>query len=132
MSIVVDWLDADKKIIYYDFPAQWTWDDLYSAMTQVKDMMATVPYNVYVVIDYEKSQGMPPGALTQLRVGTMKASPNWGGGVFIGVSALVKTLLNTFTTINKRLGERYSIAKDREEALAIIDKWRENEAQRLT
>lgn len=129
MSIVVDWLDADKQVIYYDFPPQWTWDDLYSAMSQVKDMMATVPYNVYVVINYEKSTGIPPGALTQLRVGTLKASPNWGGGVFIGVSALVKTLLKTFTTINKKLGERYAIANDREAALEIIRKWRENETR---
>ncbi len=131
MTIVVDWLDAEKKVVYYDFPEQWSWDDLYSAMSQVKDMMSTVPYNVYVVINYEKSKGIPPGALTQLRVGTMKASPNWGGGVFIGVSAIVKTILKTFTTINKKLGERYAIAESREAALAIIQKWREHDQNKL-
>ena len=127
MGVVVDWTDTEKKIIRYDFPGQWTWDELYAAMNQVNEMMATVPYNVYVVISFERSKGIPPGALTHLRIGTLKAAPNWGGGVFIGVSTLLTALLNTFTLINKKLGDRYAIAKDNEEAMAIIRKWRENE-----
>ncbi len=127
MSVVVDWTDSEKKIIRYDFSAQWTWDDLYSAMSQVNEMMATVPYNVYVMISFEYSKGIPPGALTQIRIGTLKAAPNWGGGVFIGVSSLMTALLNTFTLLNKKLGERYAIAKTNEEAMTIINKWRKNE-----
>ena len=127
MGVVVDWTDAEKKIIRYDFPGQWTWDELYEAMNQVNEMMATVPYNVYVVISFERSKGIPPGALTHLRIGTLKAAPNWGGGVFIGVSSLLAALLNTFTAINKKLGERYAIAKNDEDAMAIIIKWRAKE-----
>jgi len=127
MAVIVNWTDSEKKIIRYDFPAQWTWDDLYSAMNQVNGMMATVTYNVYVVISFEHSKGIPPGALTHLRIGTMKAAPNWGGGVFIGVSSFLTALLNTFTLLNKKLGERYAIAKTDDEAMAIINKWREKE-----
>ncbi len=127
MSIPVDWLDADKKVIYYDFPTQWTWDDLYVAMGEVNEKLSSVPYNVYVIISYEKSKGIPSGALTQLRIGTMKGAPNWGGGVFIGVNSMVKALLNTFTMINKKLGERYAIAQDRDDAIRIIQTWRDKE-----
>jgi len=128
MGVVVDWTDAEKKVIRYDFPGQWTWDDLYNAMNQVNEMMATVPYKVYVVISFERSKGIPPGALTHMRIGTLKAAPNWGGGVFIGVSSLLTALLNTFKIINKSLGERYDIAKNDEEAMTIINKWREKES----
>ncbi len=127
MGVIVDWTDNEKKIIRYDFPAQWTWDDLYNAMNQVNEMMASVTHHVYVVISFQQSKGIPPGALTHLRIGTLKAAPNWGGGVFIGVSSLLKALLNTFTLLNKKLGERYAIAKDDEDAMAIINKWRENQ-----
>ncbi len=127
MSVIVNWTDIEKKIIRYDFPAQWTWDDLYTAMNQVNNMMAEVPHNVYVVISFQQSKGIPAGALTHLRIGTLKAAPNWGGGVFIGVSSLLKALLNTFTLVNKKLGERYATAKDDEEAMLIINKWRTNE-----
>ncbi len=127
MGVIVDWIDAEKKIIRYDFPVQWTWDDLYTAVSQVNEMMASVPYNVYVVISFERSKGIPPGALTHLRIGTLKAAPNWGGGVFIGVSSFLKALLNTFTLINKKLGERYAIAKNDQEAMTIINQWRANE-----
>lgn len=127
MAVAVEWTDTEKKIIRYDFPAQWTWDDLYSAMNQVNEMMASVPHNVYVVISFAHSKGIPPGALTHLRIGTLKAAPNWGGGVFIGVSSLLTALLNTFTLLNKKLGERYAIAKDNEDAMMIINKWRESQ-----
>lgn len=127
MSVVVDWTGPEKQIIRYEFSAHWTWDELYNAMNQVNQMMASVPYNVYVLISFEYSKGIPSGALTQMRIGTLKAAPNWGGGVFVGVSSLLTALLNTFTLLNKRLGERYAIAKNDEEALAIINRWRENE-----
>ncbi len=127
MGVIVNWTDSEKKIIRYDFPAQWTWDDLYNAMNQVNEMMASVTHNVYVVISFQQSKGIPPGALTHLRIGTLKAAPNWGGGVFIGVSSLLKALLNTFTLLNKKLGERYAIAKDDEDAMAIINKWRDSQ-----
>ncbi len=126
MGVVVDWTDAEKKIIRYDFPDQWSWDDLYNAMNRVNEMMATVPHTVYVVISFEKSKGIPPGALTHMRIGTLKGAPNWGGGVFIGVSTLLKALLNTFTLINKKMGERYAIAQSQDEAMNIINKWRGN------
>ena len=58
MGVVVDWTDAEKKIIRYDFPGEWTWDDLYAAMNRVNEMMATVPYNVYIVISFEHSRGV--------------------------------------------------------------------------
>jgi hypothetical protein len=132
MGVIVSWTDDEKKIIRYEFPGQWTWDDLYNAMNQVNEMMASVPYNVYVVISLEHSRGIPPGALTHLRIGTLKGAPNWGGGVFIGMSSLLTALLNTFTTLNKKLGERYAIAKNDEEAMAIINKWREGESQTST
>jgi hypothetical protein len=57
----------------------------------------------------------------------LKAAPNWGGGIFVGVSSFLTALLNTFTTINKKLGERYATAKNDEEAMAIINRWREKE-----
>lgn len=132
MGVIVNWTDDEKKIIRYEFPGQWTWDDLYNAMSQVNEMMASVPYNVYVVISLEHSKGIPPGALTHLRIGTLKGAPNWGGGVFIGMSSLLTALLNTFTTLNKKLGERYAIAKTDDEAMAIINKWRERENQTST
>jgi hypothetical protein len=127
MSVIVNWIDNEKKIIRYDFPAQWTWGDLYKAMNQVNEMMATVPHNVYVVISFENSRGIPSGALTQMRIGTLKAAPNWGGGVFVGVNSLMTALLNTFTLLNKKLGERYAIAENTDKAMTIINKWRENE-----
>jgi hypothetical protein len=129
MAVVVDWTDPDKKIVRYDFPAQWTWDELYDAMNQVNEMLATVPHMVYVIISFENSNGLPPGALTHLRIGTLKAASNWGGGVFIGVSSLLTALLKTFTLLNKKLGERYAIAKTTDEALEIINRWRSNETQ---
>ena len=132
MGVVVDWWDAEKKIIRYEFSERWTWEDLYAAMDKVNEMMASVPYNVYVLISFEHSQGIPPGALTQIRIGTLKAAPNWGGGVFIGVSSLVAALLNTFTLLNKKLGERYAIAKNNDDAIEIINRWRENETTAST
>ena len=63
---------------------------------------------------------------------TLKAAPNWGGGVFIGVSSLMTALLNTFTLLNKKLGERYAIAKTTEDAMVIINKWREHETPMST
>lgn len=132
MGVTVGWTNDEKKIIRYEFPAQWTWDELYGAMNQVNAMMASVPYNVYVVISFEQSKGIPPGALSHLRIGTLKGAPNWGGGVFIGMSSLLTALLNTFTSLNKKLGERYAIAKTDDEAMAIINKWRERESQTST
>lgn len=127
MSVTVDWFNEEKTIIKYQFEGQWKWEELYIALQQVDVMMNSVQHTVYIIVDYQKSSGVPAGALTHLRSSTMKAAPNWGGGVFIGISSLVQALLNVFTSLNKKLGERYATAKNMETAYSIIQGWQMNE-----
>ncbi|MEZ4670385.1 MAG: hypothetical protein R3E39_20960 [Anaerolineae bacterium] len=128
MAVAVDWLNDDQTILKYEFDGQWTWNELYAALQQVDMMMNSVEHTVYVIIDYQGSQGIPPGALTHLRSSTMRAAPNWGGGVFIGISSLVESLLNIFTNLNRKLAERYATAANIEEALSILQNWKANKA----
>lgn len=125
MSVQVDWFDAEKKdIVRYEFVGTWTWDDLYAAMNEVNNLLATVDHMVYVIVDFRQGRGVPGGALTHMRSGTMRAADNWGGGVFLGINSFLQALVNTFIKMYPRLGERYHTASSLEEALMIIDVWR--------
>jgi hypothetical protein len=124
MSIAIDWFDAEHTIIRYQFEGRWTWDDLYGAITQVNTMLASVDHKVDVIIDFERSLGVPPGALTHLRSNSLRAADNWNGGVFVGVNPFIRALLSAFLSVNRKLTERYAVANTMGEAQAIIQRWR--------
>lgn len=133
MSVQADWFDTEQKnIIRYEFVGSWTWDDFYTAMNHVNELMATVDHTVYIIIDFRQGRGVPGGALTHMRSNTLRAADNWGGGVFVGINGFLKAIVNTFVQVYPRLGNRYQTAESIEEAVMVIDVWQSRTLTRTT
>ncbi len=127
MPITINWLDADKTIIRYEFEGHWTWTDLHDAIKQVNSMLESVVHPVYVIIDVSKGSVVPSGAISQMRMGNMNPASNWAGGVFVGMSTFLRTLISTFGRVYPKMGERYIVANSMDEALQIIKQKRSSE-----
>ncbi len=120
MPITIRWFNAEHTIIQYEFEGRWSWEELHAAIEQVQALMNSVDHRVDIIVDVSGSRGIPAGAITQMRGGTLKASENWGMGVFVGTGAFIKALLNTFSRVYPQMGERYATADTPEAAHQII------------
>lgn len=120
MPITIDWYDVEKTILRYEFTGQWSWEELHQAMDEVQEQMASVSTRVDVIIDVSQSKRIPAGALSQMRGGTLKASENWGMGVFVGTGTFLNALLTTFSRVYPKMGQRYQSASTTAEAYQLI------------
>lgn len=97
MSIKVSWDDEDqKKIIRWEFPEEWVWNDFYSALQHSRALTREVKYVVDVLVDMRHAEKLPKNVLTQTQV-TLQTSPlNVGVVVVVGVNPLVRAAFNSF------------------------------------
>lgn len=120
MPVTVEWFNDEHTMIRYEFIGRWSWEELHDAIEQVQAMIGGVSHRVDILIDLSQNQGIPSGALTQMRGGTLRANRNWGMGVFIGTGTFIRALLNTFTRVYPKMGERYATADTLDDALRLI------------
>lgn len=102
MSITVRWDNEDeKRIIRWDFPETWVWDDFYAALQLSRVLMREVKYVVDFLVDMSNAETLPKNVLTQTQV-TMQTSPlNVGVVVVVGVNPLVRAAFNSFIRLYK-------------------------------
>lgn len=129
MSITVNWFDPEHTIIHYDFEGQWSWGELNEVVNQVNEMVRSVGHRVDVIIDVTNGQSTPSGAFSQIQGITAKAPDNWGMGVFVGASGLVRVLVTTFLKIYPRFNQRYALTDTVAEALDIIRERRDDRSE---
>jgi hypothetical protein len=102
MSITVRWDDEDeKKIIRWEFPEMWVWDDFYGALQLSRALTREVKYVVDVLVDMSKAKMLPKNVLTQTQV-TLQTSPlNIGVVVVVSINPLVRAAFNSFMRLYK-------------------------------
>jgi hypothetical protein len=132
MSIELNWDDDGQTVMRCDFSAEWTWDELFTALEQVRQVASGREDQIGAIIDVSSGAGIPGGALgadalkyaqDMLAVG---AEEQRGPVVVTGASAFLKSLYGMLAALDAKatadvyfadtLGEAREIMRRRMEA----------------
>ena len=93
MPIQAIWDDEDHTTIRYIIEGHWTWEEMNAAVAVSNAWLDDANRKIDFIHDMSRSEGIPSGALTQLKRYIGKEHPNTGRTVVIGAK---KTLANSF------------------------------------
>lgn len=121
MPITTGWYDDDHKVIYQDFKGAWTWEELFRESAVMRQMAASVPYNVILYSDMTETNFMPRGnVLTQGR-SVMQALPDNVTYVVIVIqSRMIEVFTNMALDMVRGLRNRIKFVKTIEEGRKAV------------
>ncbi len=120
MTVRVDWDDLDHSILLYTLSCKWTWDELYEAADKGIAMTKTVSHNICIIVDYQSSQGLPPGAFAQFNRITRLMTPQTELVIIAGGGTLLLSLLNIFFLIAGNASSKYCWVSDLDKAYSTL------------
>lgn len=125
MAIQTTWDNDECTIIRVDILGEWTWSDLHEALTQavvLLDEQACTQADL--IVDVSRVTKIPALALPNVRSLAQRRDPRMSTTVLVGMSDVMRTLLNAFLQVYNAVGrkEHYFLVKTVEEARAQIAK----------
>jgi hypothetical protein len=128
MGVSVQWDDAEKTILRYDYGGKWTVEELYAAASEAKKLIEVegTQHKIAVIINMQNSSALPASAMTHgKRLMTMPL-PNVDFQVVVGANMFVRTLANTATKVYGQFGRKITtqFAQTMDEARSVIAKQR--------
>jgi hypothetical protein len=120
MGIIVTWDDSDHHIIRMDFRNKWTWGEFQESRRQVRELLESVDYPVYFIIDFSDGFPPPPDTLRVVYRSMTDRPRNASTSVIVSRSAFVETLFGIFSKAFPLLAERLIQARTVDEARVIL------------
>lgn len=120
MPIQVDWDNAEQNIVRWDFNGHWTWDDVKEALARSIALRQSVDYASSVILNFENSDSLPMGAVTQMMRG-MAALPEKREMVVIaGTGTLLKSLVAIYLKVRRGSKDRVGLVETLKQAREYI------------
>jgi hypothetical protein len=104
MGVQVGWDDETNTILHYKMDGRWRWNELYNAVKEGHALNSDTSHDVYVIVNLEKSLGVPPSAMAQFGTLATLTRPNTRVVVFVAGGGFVSTLIKTFNRIYSGAG----------------------------
>lgn len=120
MTVRVDWDDPDQSILLYTLGCRWTWDEMYEAVDKGIAMTSTVPHKFCIIVDYQSSQGLPPGAINQFGRITRLMNPQIELVIIAGGGTLLLSLFNLFLLLSGNNAPKYCWVSDLDKAYSML------------
>jgi hypothetical protein len=107
MPIQAVWDNEEHTVIRYVIEGHWTWDEMNAAVATSNAWLDAADRKIDFIHDMRQSEGIPGGALTQLKRYIGKEHPNTGRSVVIGAQKSIansvgRGLLDMVQKIYKR------------------------------
>jgi hypothetical protein len=107
MPIQAVWDNEEHTVIRYIIEGHWTWDEMNAAVAISNAWLDAVDRKIDFIHDMSRSEGIPGGALTQLKRYIGKEHPNTGRSVVIGAqkslaNSVARALLDMVQKLYKR------------------------------
>lgn len=124
MGINSSWDNDEKTIILMEFEGQWTWTDVQNVGTRHNQMIDEVTHPVDFIVDFSKSQHVPPGFLQHTRRVLSGAHPRSRAVILVGMNPLMRAGFDMmFRTYSLLLRSRmFKMAKSVDEARQLLSK----------
>lgn len=130
MGIQTCWYDDQKTIILSTYEGIWSWEDYYRTVDEIIHMLHLVEHRVDVIVDYERSAGNPPGNMiphVRNAADRLNQIPNFGCFGMVGINPFLRVMSNVFYRMRGKTRGTMFMAKNIDEALAIIAQRRQPE-----
>ncbi len=126
MGIDLYWDNDEETVIWCQFDRDWTWDEMDATMTKVKRITDSATREIAAIIDLRQGVNLPGGSLfnpaifEQAKKALQMGEGGRGPVVVVGASPLIKTVYNTFRTLDKDGLSNVSFAATIDEARDIL------------
>ncbi len=133
MPITFCWDDAEQSIIRFDYVSHWTWEELYTAVTDVNKLMDSVDHPVTHMIDLTQNGGVPPNLINHVQQLAALMHPNVEMTVIVGADRFVHMLGDLcFRLAGSRVDRsRFHWAESLEQARFMVEVYRYHQARAL-
>jgi hypothetical protein len=122
MPVVVEWDNRQKTIMRMTVAGRWTWDEMYRSHDAGERLLNGTQHPYDVIIDWSKSEDIPPAAITSAKSMLDVRSPYIRATVFVGANRPLRSLWRIFCRIYTRFVSRntFLFADTVEEARALL------------
>jgi hypothetical protein len=124
MTIHLRWDNPDdKSVIWYDFDADWTWDDLYLQSEAAHKMRDTVPHRVDTILDMSKveASGIPRSAVTHFKNIAQIQTAYSEQVIVITKDRFIRTLFRATEKLSVPMQESFHMVDTHEEAQEVLN-----------
>lgn len=124
MGVTSKWLDKSQTMICYNITGQWTWDELWTVIHDMRAQSDGHPYPIDIVADFTESRHVPNDALTHLRKLMATRPTNRRLSVFICPNnVMIRSLVSMAKPLLPR-NANIHLVDTMDEALAVIQESR--------
>lgn len=116
MPVQINWDDKEHTILLYTFGCTWTWDELYKAIDEGFALTKTVSHNFSIIVDFQKSRGLPPKAFSHFHHIKSVTSEQVDLIVVVGGGTVLLTLFNLFVLIAGSVAHKFVWVPDLDKA----------------
>jgi hypothetical protein len=121
MGIHVKWYEHDDTVIYWEFDAEWSWDDYHQAVIRGFDLDATKPeQRLDIIFDFTRNRQIPRGIRENITKGQSFEDAERDYRVVIVGNHLVRAMVELARTFNPTFGIKYLTASTVAEAYRMI------------
>lgn len=118
MGVTARWWDDHRNIAYYELRGQWTWQEMWQAIYEMREISADQD-RVDVIVDVREGGIVPSQALQHMRKMVMTRPPNRGIVVIVGTSRAVRSIVSMARPLLPRT-MRFDVVDDVSQALNIV------------
>lgn len=125
MKIKIAWDDPAQTIIRWEFPPEWSWDDVEEARQQSVALRQTVYHKVAIILDLRDSeQGLPRAPMKMFAKGLRQFSEGRDVTVLVTKNKLIHNTVEIFNTLPS--GKKYAVrsALTLDDAYGVIQLYR--------
>lgn len=124
MTMELQWVSDEKRIIYWRFADYWTWAEYFQTIPLLIELASeSQEARIDIICDLSESKHIPLNVIQNVQRGSPKTpddAKRWGITVVVSGDGFVKATLGLLQKLIPFLGQHYYLAKNLDEAEKII------------
>ena len=124
MGVSVNWDHKEAGVMLYTVEKRWTWDDMFAAIDQAREMADSIPNEqVHSIIDIRAGSLFPHNALVHFRRmsnGAGNPKLKAGTAVLVGDNFFVKSLVDIMSRWNYRSMQHFAMTTTLDDARLFL------------
>lgn len=123
MGILVNWDNAQRTVVRWEFSGWWSWNDFSVAQKKSNMLLESVNHTVHAIGDMGNTRFIPPNALIEFSRVADDVPTNRGIIVLVNCSFLLETMAQTFMRITQKQDIFISTAKSLKDARDMLSQY---------
>jgi hypothetical protein len=128
--ITADWLSPEQQAVVVTPVMPWTWDEFHETQQRVQTMLAALDHKADLLIDFSRSERLPPNAFSNLRTLRLRTHPNRGMVIMVGFNPYLQSIINVLVQLNPSTTNRIRLVGTMTQALQLAAESQRSRASR--